>query len=53
MYAVSTAKVERPDLSLTILGSLAADVVAEAIVRGVRAATSIPDWPAASGMRAG
>ena len=31
---------------LTALGSLAADVIAEAIVRGVRAATGVPGWPA-------
>jgi L-aminopeptidase/D-esterase-like protein len=47
LFAVSTAKVRRSDLSLTILGALAADLVAEAIVRGVRAATSVPGWPAA------
>jgi L-aminopeptidase/D-esterase-like protein len=32
---------------LTALGALAADLVAEAIVRGVRAAGSIDGWPAA------
>jgi len=48
LFAVSTAKLQRPDLQLTVLGSLAADVVAEAIVRGVRAATSVAGWPAAS-----
>ena len=31
---------------VTILGALAADVVAEAIVRGVRAATGVAGWPA-------
>jgi len=49
LFAVSTAKVQRTDLPLTVLGSLAADVVAEAIVRGVRAATSIADWPGLGG----
>jgi L-aminopeptidase/D-esterase-like protein len=48
MFAVSTARLQRPDLSLTILGALAADLVADAIVRAVRAATSIPQWPAAT-----
>jgi L-aminopeptidase/D-esterase-like protein len=46
LFAVSTASVQRTDLSLTILGSLAADVVAEAIVRAVRAATGVAGWPA-------
>ena len=44
LFVVSTAKIQRPDLPLTALGSLAADVVAEAIVRGVRAARSVPGW---------
>ena len=47
LFAVSTAKLQRPDLQLTVLGSLAADLIAEAIVRGVRAATSVEGWPAA------
>ena len=37
------------DVPLTVLGSLAADVLADAIVRGVRAASGIDGWPAASG----
>ncbi len=45
LIAVSTGKLQRPDLQLTVLGALAADVVAEAIVRGVRAAKGLPDWP--------
>ena len=47
MFAVSTGRLPRTDLSLTIIGALAADVVAEAIVRGVRAATSVEGWTAA------
>jgi L-aminopeptidase/D-esterase-like protein len=46
LFAVSTGRIQRPDLSLTIVGALAADVVADAIVRGVRAAASIDGWPA-------
>jgi L-aminopeptidase/D-esterase-like protein len=46
LFAVSTGRIQRPDLGVTILGALAADVVAEAIVRGVRAATSVAGWPA-------
>jgi len=51
LYAVSTRRLEKPDLPLTTIGSLAADVVAEAIVRGVRTATSAPDWPAIRDVR--
>ncbi len=46
LFAVSTGRLSRPNLQLTVLGSLAADVVAEAIMRGVRAARSVPGWPA-------
>jgi L-aminopeptidase/D-esterase-like protein len=46
LFAVSTGALARPNLALTVLASLAADVVAEAIVRGVRAATSVEGWPA-------
>ena len=45
LFALSTRKIEKPDLQLTVLGALAADVVAEAIVRAVRAAKSVPGWP--------
>jgi L-aminopeptidase/D-esterase-like protein len=47
LYAFSTGKLQRSDLNLTVIGSLAADVVADAIVRGVRAARSVEGWPAA------
>jgi L-aminopeptidase/D-esterase-like protein len=47
LFAVSTGRLQRPDLSQTIIGSLAAEVVANAVVRGVRAATAIEGWPAA------
>jgi L-aminopeptidase/D-esterase-like protein len=46
LFAISTGRLQRPNLQLTVLGALAADVVAEAIVRGVRAARSIDGWPA-------
>ena len=49
LFAVSTGAITRPNIQLTVFGSLAADVVAEAIVRGVRAARSVEGWPAASG----
>lgn len=47
LFAVSTGGLARPDVPLTALGALAADVVADAIVRGVRAARSVEGWPAA------
>ena len=49
LFALSTAALNRADLPLTVLGSLAADVVAEAIVRGVRAAHSVEGWPGLRG----
>ena len=50
LFAVSTRKIERPDLQLTVIGALAADVVADAIVRAVRAAKSVPGWPGLAAM---
>ena len=46
LFAVSTGRLQRPELQLTMLGALAADVVADAIVRGVRAARGVDGWPA-------
>jgi L-aminopeptidase/D-esterase-like protein len=46
LFALSTGRLERHDVPLTTVGSLAADVAAEAVVRGVRMAASAPDWPA-------
>lgn len=45
LYAVSTGALTRPNIPLTSLGALAADVAADAIVRGVRAARSVEGWP--------
>ncbi len=47
LFAISTGQLNRPDVQLTAIGALAADLVAEAIVRGVRAARSVEGWPAA------
>ena len=44
LFAVSTSALTRTDIPLTALGSLAADVVADAIARGVRAAATIDGW---------
>jgi L-aminopeptidase/D-esterase-like protein len=45
LYAFSTNRVER-DVPLTVLGSLAADVLGTAIARGVLMATGVPGWKA-------
>ena len=44
LYAVSTSALTRTDIPLTAIGSLAADVVADAIARGVRAAATVEGW---------
>jgi L-aminopeptidase/D-esterase-like protein len=44
LFAVSAGSLTRPDVNLTVLGSLAADVVADAIVNGVRAARTVDGW---------
>jgi L-aminopeptidase/D-esterase-like protein len=49
LFAISTGALTRSDIALTTLGSLAADLIAEAIVRGVRAASSVDGWPGLSG----
>jgi L-aminopeptidase/D-esterase-like protein len=46
VFAVSTGRLQRPNLQLTVIGALAADLLAEAIVRGVRAARGVEGWPA-------
>jgi L-aminopeptidase/D-esterase-like protein len=50
LFALSTRKILRPDLQVTVIGALAADVVADAIVRAVRAAKSVDGWPGLGGM---
>jgi L-aminopeptidase/D-esterase-like protein len=47
LFAVSTRKLTRDDVNVTMIGTLAAEVVADAIVRGVMTATSVEGWPAA------
>ena len=45
IFALATGSLEGP-AELLRIGALAADVTAEAIVRGVRAASGLPDYPA-------
>jgi L-aminopeptidase/D-esterase-like protein len=47
LFAASTRQLTRPDINVTMVGSLAADVVAEAILRGVLTARAVEGWPAA------
>jgi phosphoenolpyruvate carboxylase len=47
--ARSSSGTVRADLSVTVLGALAPDVVGEAIVGGVRAAKSLEGWPGVGG----
>ena len=47
LFAVSTRKLKRDDVNVTMVGTLAAEVAADAIVRGVMTATSVEGWPAA------
>lgn len=49
VFALATGAIEHDDVSR--IGALAADVMAEAIVRAVRAADTIPGYPAARDIR--
>jgi L-aminopeptidase/D-esterase-like protein len=51
LFAVSTGALTRPTIPLTVIGALAADVIADAIVRGVRAAASVEGWPGLTATR--
>ncbi len=44
-FAVSTNQT-KSDLGISAIGTLAADVVSEAVVRAVKTASSVEDWPA-------
>jgi L-aminopeptidase/D-esterase-like protein len=52
IFALATGKHLAP-VNLGTLGALAAEVMAEAIVRAARAATGIPGYPAARDLQAG
>lgn len=45
LFAVSTNKL-KADIPLSVVGALAAEVVGEAVLRGVKTASSIEGWPA-------
>jgi L-aminopeptidase/D-esterase-like protein len=50
LFALATGDLQR-DVNVGAVGALAAEVVAEAIVRAVRAAQGLPGYPAASEIR--
>jgi L-aminopeptidase/D-esterase-like protein len=50
VFALATGA-RRGEVDLTRVGALAADATAEAIVRAVRAAASIPGYPAARDLK--
>jgi len=46
IFAVSVpSNLERKHLDITVAGSIAAEVLAESIVRGVKSEKSLPDCP--------
>jgi L-aminopeptidase/D-esterase-like protein len=45
VFAVSTGLL-KADVSLTALGAIAAELLADAVVRAVKTATGVPGWPA-------
>ncbi|MGH9160985.1 MAG: P1 family peptidase [Vicinamibacteraceae bacterium] len=51
LFAVSTRQLDRDDVDTTVVGTLAAEVVADAVFRGVTTATSVEGWPAARDIR--
>jgi L-aminopeptidase/D-esterase-like protein len=50
VFALATGRMAASEL---LVGALAAEVTARAIVRGIRSATGLPGLPAASGLRSG
>jgi L-aminopeptidase/D-esterase-like protein len=51
IFALSTGGAQGREYDISRIGALGADVMAEAILRAVRAATSIPGFPAAKDLR--
>lgn len=47
LFAASTRRLQREDVNVTTVGALAAEVVADAVLRGVMTASSVDGWPAA------
>jgi L-aminopeptidase/D-esterase-like protein len=51
IFALSTGGAQGREYDISRIGALGADVMAQAILRAVRAATSIPGFPAARDLR--
>jgi len=47
LFAASTRRLQREDVNVTMIGTLAAEVAADAVLRGVTNASSVDGWPAA------
>jgi uncharacterized oligopeptide transporter (OPT) family protein len=52
LFALSTNKLIA-DVGVTVMGSLMAEVLSEAILRAIKAASSVEGWPAARDYPAG
>ena len=52
IFAIATGELA-DDVSLLQIGALAADATADAILRGVRAATGLPGFPSAGDLQGG
>ena len=50
IFALATGKAEKA-ANVTLLGALAAEAMAQAVVRAVKAAQGIPNWPSANDIR--
>jgi L-aminopeptidase/D-esterase-like protein len=53
LFAVSTRRLKRDDVNVTAIGTLAAEVAADAVLRGVTTAKSVTGWPAAVDFQSG
>src|SRR5204862_6824738 len=51
LFAASTRRLRRDDVNVTTVGTLAAEVVSDAIVRAVLTASSVTGWPAAKELK--
>ncbi len=50
LFAASTRQLKRTDVNVTTIGTLAAEVVSDAVLRAVLTASSVEGWPAAREM---
>jgi L-aminopeptidase/D-esterase-like protein len=50
IFALATGQSSKA-ANVTLLGALAAEAMAQAVVRAIKAAQGIPNWPSASDLR--